>query len=116
MKRGWLIGLTVIALVATGCGSKKATPPPSTTSTLPTTTTTPIGTPPPIKLTPVMKFAAPTAIAQRSDDDAMYVAERAGRIKVMRNGTVGATPVLDISSDVSTDVERGLLGLAFAPN
>lgn len=69
-----------------------------------------------IKLTPVMKFDAPTAIAQRSDDDAMYIAERAGRIKVLRNGTVGATPVLDISSEVSTDVERGLLGLAFAPN
>jgi glucose/arabinose dehydrogenase len=116
VKRGWLIGLTAIALVATGCGSKDAAPPSTTTSTLPTTTTTPIGTSPAIKLTPVMKFNAPTAIAQRSDDDAMYVAERAGRIRVLRNGTVGATPVLDISSDVSTDVERGLLGFTFAPN
>lgn len=106
-----------VVLLAAGCGNGKKTAAPNpTTTALVTTTTTPIGAPPAIKITPVMNFEAPTAMAQRFDDDAFYIAERPGRIRVLRNGVTGATPVLDLSSEVSTDGERGLLGFAFAPN
>jgi glucose/arabinose dehydrogenase len=116
VKRGWIIALTTVALLATGCGSKKAAPPPSTTTSAAPTTTTPIGAPPLVKLTSIAKLESPTAMAQRNDDNAFYVTERPGRVRVVRDGVVGSTPVLDLSSEVATDVERGMLGIAFAPN
>jgi glucose/arabinose dehydrogenase len=116
VKSTCVIALTVVAMLTAGCGAKKAAPPPPTTTTAAPTTTTPIGTPPLVKITPVMKFEAPTAMAQRSDDNAIYVTERPGRVRVLRDGIVGSTPVLDLSSEVSTDVERGMLGITFAPN
>lgn len=116
MKRGLLVGITAVVMVATACGDKKEAELVTTTTSAAPTTTTPIGTPPLIKITPVAKFEAPTAMAQRSDDRAFYVAEKTGRVRVMRDGVIGTTPVLDISSEVSTDGERGLLGIAFAPS
>jgi glucose/arabinose dehydrogenase len=44
------------------------------------------------------------------------VVERGGRIRVVLNGRELAQPFLDISSQVSTDGERGLLSMAFAPD
>lgn len=50
-------------------------------------------------------------------DDRLFVVEQGGRIKIINNdGTVNATPFLNISSKISTGGERGLLGLAFAPD
>jgi len=45
----------------------------------------------------------------------LFVVEQAGRIRLIRSGTVLATPFLDISSRISSGGERGLLGLAFHP-
>ncbi|MBY0420912.1 MAG: PQQ-dependent sugar dehydrogenase, partial [Parvularculaceae bacterium] len=47
-----------------------------------------------------------------------FIVEKGGRIRVMdtTTGVVNATPFLDVSTEVSTTSERGLLGLAFAPN
>jgi glucose/arabinose dehydrogenase len=44
------------------------------------------------------------------------VVERAGRIRVVRDGRKLSVPFLDISSNVRTDGERGLLSMAFAPD
>lgn len=50
-------------------------------------------------------------------DDRLFVVEQGGRIKIINNdGTVNPTPFLNISSKISTGGERGLLGLAFAPD
>jgi glucose/arabinose dehydrogenase len=103
-------------LMAAGCGDKDEPEAAVTTTTAAPTTTSPIGIPPAVKLTTLMKFDSPTAMSQRSDDDAIYVAEKPGRVRVLRNGVVGSTPVLDLSGEISTDGERGLLGLAFAPS
>ncbi|MES2288541.1 MAG: PQQ-dependent sugar dehydrogenase [Pseudomonadota bacterium] len=48
----------------------------------------------------------------------VFVVEKGGRIKLMNttSGGVLPTPFLDVSSQVSTSGERGLLGLAFDPN
>ena len=46
-------------------------------------------------------------------DTRLFVAERAGRIRVVKNGVVQPTPFLDITSRVSVAGEGGLLGLAF---
>jgi glucose/arabinose dehydrogenase len=44
-----------------------------------------------------------------------FVVEQGGRIRVIRNGTLVATPFLDITDKVLDGGERGLLGLAFHP-
>ena len=49
------------------------------------------------------------------DPTRIFVQERPGRIRVVQNGAVLATPFLDISARVSTQGERGMLSFAFHP-
>jgi len=56
-----------------------------------------------------MDLQAPTG------DSRLFIAERAGRIRVVQNGTLLTTSFLDISSRVYTDGEAGLLSFAFDP-
>lgn len=89
----------------------------STTTAPPSTTTT---LPPPdfgaaaIRLTEVAALDAPTALTGRPGDDALYVAEKTGRVRAIRGGSVDPTPVADLSGEVSGGSEQGLLGLAFS--
>ena len=48
----------------------------------------------------------------------VFVVERAGRIRLLSpsNGAIAASAFLDVSGQVSTDGERGLLGFATAPD
>ncbi len=46
----------------------------------------------------------------------LFVTEKTGLIKVVATGTVLPAPALDITDLVSTNSERGLLGLAFPPD
>ncbi|MGH3665883.1 MAG: PQQ-dependent sugar dehydrogenase, partial [Egibacteraceae bacterium] len=62
----------------------------------------------------VAQLEAPTAMAIRRGDDALYVAERGGRVQVLRGGEVAGEPLLDISDEVTVDGERGLLGIDFS--
>jgi glucose/arabinose dehydrogenase len=64
-------------------------------------------------------FAGPVFVAAMPDDRGLLlVVERAGRIRLFDpdTGQVTATPFLDIAGQISTDGERGLLGLALAPD
>src|SRR5688572_33510719 len=62
-------------------------------------------------------FQSPVAFVQDPTDRAVqYVVHQSGRIRVMRSGTVLAADFLDLTSNVSCCGERGLLGLAFAPD
>ncbi|HET8810315.1 MAG TPA: PQQ-dependent sugar dehydrogenase [Flavobacteriaceae bacterium] len=50
-------------------------------------------------------------------DDRIFVVEKGGKVKILNpNGSVNPVPFLDISGQVSTGGERGLLGLVFHPN
>ena len=61
-------------------------------------------------------FTNPVEITN-AGDSRLFVVEKGGVIKIANsNKTVLATPFLNISSLVSTDSEKGLLGLAFHPN
>ncbi|WP_310557224.1 PQQ-dependent sugar dehydrogenase [Flavobacterium sp.] len=54
---------------------------------------------------------------ENAGDTRLFVVEKTGRIKVINAaGAVNATPFLNLSSLVTTNSERGLLGLAFHPN
>jgi len=51
-----------------------------------------------------------------SNPSIQYVIEQGGRIRTVVNGTLLATPFLDVSSLISCCGEQGLLGLAFPPD
>ncbi len=63
-------------------------------------------------------FNAPVDIVNAGDGtDRLFIVEQAGIIEILdANGTQFPTPFLNISSDVSTGGERGLLGMVFHPN
>ncbi|MGH7131536.1 MAG: PQQ-dependent sugar dehydrogenase [Phycisphaerales bacterium] len=57
---------------------------------------------------PVMLTHAP------GDRSRLFVVEKGGRIKIIRDGVVLATPFLDISAQVWTSLDAGCLSVAFA--
>jgi glucose/arabinose dehydrogenase len=60
-------------------------------------------------------FSSPINVsAPPRDTTRVFVVERGGTIRVVRNGSVLPTPFLDISGTVATDGERGLLSMTFA--
>ncbi len=54
--------------------------------------------------------------APPGDTDRLFVVERGGRIKIIKNGQVLGTPFLDLSAVVTAGSERGLLSMAFHPD
>src|SRR5262245_5530068 len=66
-----------------------------------------------LALTPAFEAEAPIALVARPDSDTLYVVERAGKIRPVNDGTVGG-PILDISDEVVTGGEQGLLDIAFS--
>jgi hypothetical protein len=50
------------------------------------------------------------------DDPRLFVVEQPGRIRIIDDGTLLPVPFLDITDRVRSGGERGLLGLAFAPD
>ncbi len=58
-------------------------------------------------------LAAPTAMTF-SPDGRLFVTEQGGRLRVIKNGTLLATPFVTLN--VNAVGERGLLGVAFDPN
>ncbi|MGI9016415.1 MAG: PQQ-dependent sugar dehydrogenase [Euzebya sp.] len=67
-----------------------------------------------VALQQVAGLDAPLMLQPRPGTAELWVAERAGRIQAL--GPAGQRQVLDISDTVSTNGERGLLGLAFNPD
>lgn len=63
-------------------------------------------------------FDLPLQVTHAGDGSGrLYVVEQAGTIDIIENGTVLATPFLDLTSAVTTTGgEQGLLGLAFHPD
>lgn len=61
-------------------------------------------------------FVSPVEITN-AGDSRLFVVQKGGLIRILNaDGTVNAAPFLNLSSLVSTNSERGLLGLAFHPN
>jgi glucose/arabinose dehydrogenase len=129
MQRRWpvpLVTIAVLGLVAASCSSHDSSKASSTTTTRSTSssgaaTTTTTGATDlaavNVKLTKLADLQRPTAMAIRTGDPALYVVEKVGRIRELRNGTLDPKPVLDITSLVgSSSNEQGLLGLAFSPD
>ncbi len=120
---------TTVAPTATTAASAPATTTaPVTSAASPTAATT--AAPPPttaaddpdlgavhVKLTPVAQATEPVLVATRPGDaSTLYIAERGGRLRALRDGALAEQPVLDISSLTRAGGERGFLGFAFSPD
>jgi len=116
--------LCLVAVAAAGCGgdddSEGLT---ATTTTRPTTTSgdAPASTAAPVPpladvnvtLTEVTEADTPMALVARTGTDTLYVAEREGRVRPLTGGSL-AEPIVDISDEVVTSVEQGLLDIEFS--
>ena len=98
MARRLLIALAVVA------GSLAGPPAPAGAAVLPSGFTD----------TLVAGLAGPTALAF-TPDGRMLVTTQGGRLRVVQNGSLVATPALDLSARICASSERGLLGVAVDP-
>jgi glucose/arabinose dehydrogenase len=46
----------------------------------------------------------------------LFIVEKTGKIRILKNGALLPTPLINLTSQVSTGSEQGLLGLAFHPS
>jgi glucose/arabinose dehydrogenase len=70
-----------------------------------------------LHLVRVAHFDAPVyATAAPGEPGNLYVVEQPGRIRVLAGGRIRSTPFLDITSQVLSGGEQGLLSVAFDPN
>jgi glucose/arabinose dehydrogenase len=69
-----------------------------------------------VRLIELGEFDQPLYVAQPEGTEDVYVVEKAGRVRLMRDGELLRDPFLDISGEVSTSSEQGLLSIAFAPD
>ena len=98
------IGCAVLLAPVPGCGSTEPQGPPVTPDTTIGLHQVASGLDFPLYLT-----------APPGDLSRVFVVEKGGRIRVIRNDSLLATPFLDLTGRVSTGGEQGLLGLAFHP-
>jgi len=118
-----------LALGAAACGNSsdvsQATPPLSAACGNGTSVMQPSPQPVPpqsfdLRLQEIVGAAAglnsPMDLQAPAGDARLFIAERPGRICIVQNGAFVPTPFLDISSEVYTEGEAGLLSFAFDPN
>ena len=77
-----------------------------------------VGAQPPARTRVVASgLASPVAFVQDPSNAAVqFVVEQGGRIRVVNNEVLGAADFLDLRGAIRSGGERGLLGLAFAPD
>ncbi len=63
----------------------------------------------------VSGLSSPVWLTAPQGDTRLFIVEKTGRVRIVRNGALVPTPFLDLSSEVSGGSEQGLLGLAFHP-
>jgi glucose/arabinose dehydrogenase len=69
-----------------------------------------------ISLQRIGEFDQPTYLAQAPGSNDLYVVEKPGRLRIVRDGETLERPALDLSAEVSDDGEQGLLSVAFDPD
>ena len=57
----------------------------------------------------------PLYLTAPAGDPRLFIVEKGGTVRIVEDGTLLPTPFLDLSRQVSTGSEQGLLGLAFHP-
>ena len=118
--RARMLATAVAALGLAACGSGDGA---SATTTARDAAGTVTGAPAPgaaatrLRLARIGSFNQPVYVtAPRADRSRLMVVEQPGVIRVVRGGRTLSRPFLDIHARVTAGGERGLLGLAFAPD
>ncbi len=95
----------ILALAASGCSSQfeNETPDP------------PDGTEPVALQLVASGLTFPLYLTAPDGDARLFIVEKGGTIRIVKAGSLLPAPFLDISGQVSTGSEQGLLGLAFHP-
>jgi glucose/arabinose dehydrogenase len=95
----------ILSLAASGCASQfdNETPDP------------PDGTEPVALEVVASGLVFPLYLTAPDGDPRLFIVEKGGTIRIVKEGSLLPTPFLDISAQVSTGGEQGLLGLAFHP-
>ena len=60
-------------------------------------------------------LSVPLYLTSPPGDSRLFIAEKTGAIRIIRDGTLVADPFLDLGAQVSGGGEQGLLGVAFDP-
>jgi glucose/arabinose dehydrogenase len=106
----------ILAALVAGCGGDGD----EETTSQATTGATPTGTTGAgdggVSLQKIGEFDQPTYIAQAPGSSDLYVVEKPGRLRIVRDGETLERPALDLSAEVSDDGEQGLLSVAFDPD
>jgi glucose/arabinose dehydrogenase len=90
-------------LLALGCGSRSDPAPPLNTELE-------------LQLQQVATgLSGPVYVTSPPGDARLFIVEQPGRIRIVQNGQLVATPFLDIISRVGSGGERGMLSVAFHP-
>ena len=125
----------LLVLTLTGCGgddpetaspsptassstAPSLSPPPTSAVTSPpaTASRSPLSGTPKFRQVVVLGDLSPIYLTAPPGDERIFVAERAGRIRIVKGKTLVPEPFLDLRDLTSTDGERGLLSFAFAPD
>jgi glucose/arabinose dehydrogenase len=61
-------------------------------------------------------LSSPLYVTSPPRDPRLFVVEQVGRIRIVANGALLATPFLDVRSRITSGGERGLLSVAFHPS
>ena len=62
-------------------------------------------------------LSSPVYVTSANDGtNRLFVVEQTGRVRVIKGGVLLSTPLIDVTSQISTGAEQGLLGLAFHPS
>lgn len=69
-----------------------------------------------VRLAKVGDFDNPDYVTQPPGSRDLYVVEQGGTVRIVRNGQVLDRPALDISDEVTSGDEQGLLSVAFSPD
>jgi len=102
----------LLMLVLAGCNDWFNSPPPNPPPP-PPPPPPPAGTP---ALQPVATFTNPTFVtAPVADSTRIFVTERAGRIRIVKNGVLLPGPFLNLVGQISASDEDGLFSMAFHP-
>lgn len=116
------LGAPLLALLLLGASCGRDADPSQTPPPAPPPPPPPAPPPPPPSgdLTLALQTVAtgltfPLLLTSPPGDGRLFVVEKGGRIRILKNGQVLATPFLDIAAKVSNGSEQGLLGLAFHP-
>ncbi len=109
------IGPASIGPASASLRNDRVAPPPADGSSSTTGTTIPPA-PQKIRVTQLVVAEQPVGAFMREGDETLYIVQKLGKIRAWKNGMYAEQPVLDITSLVDSDNERGLLGLAFSPS